>query len=233
MASRRADAFLFHRSLASPSGFAFDPPSPMRHEPRSLPRLSRNRSLLPCALLLAAALPLGCSQPSPAKDGSDRAQVSDTVHATAKVVSVDKAARIVELRNEQGEVVRVRCGPEVRNFDQIAAGDTVRADYTTALAVALKAPGDQSPDGSLALGAGRAPVGATPAAGVAAQVTATVRIESVDNENHVVVFTSPNGRMQAANVTRAEGRAFLRGLKKGDRVEITYSEAAALRVEKQ
>ncbi len=201
----------------------------MRHEFR----LPRSRSLLCSALLLAAALPLACTEPKPATDAPDQAKVSETVTATAKVMSVDKASRVVELRNEKGETMRVRCGPEVRNFDQITAGDTVRADYQVALAVALKKPDDKSSEASLAVGAGRAPVGAAPAAGVAAEVTATVRIESIDNENHVVVFTPEGGTMQAAHVKRPEGREFIRGLKKGDRVQITYSEALALRVEKQ
>lgn len=201
----------------------------MRHEPR----LSRSRSPLCCALLLAAALPLACSQPKPATEAPDKAKVTETVTATAKVVSVDKASRVVELRNEKGETMRVRCGPEVRNFDQITAGDTVRADYQKALAVALKKPEDASPDVTLDAAAGRAPVGAAPAAGVAAQVTSTVRIESVDQETHIVVFTTPGGSMQAVQVQRPEGLEFMRGLKKGDRVQITYSEAVALRVEKQ
>jgi hypothetical protein len=205
----------------------------MHHEPCSPSRSSRHRALLPCALLLAAVLPLACNQPAAAKDGPDRAEVSETVSATAKVESVDAATRVVELRTEKGEAVRVRCGPEVRNFDRIAAGDTVRVDYRTALAVAVQRPDDTTADAAVALGAGRAPVGATPAAAAAAQVTATVRIESVDVENHVVVFTLPNGRMQAAHVRRSEGREFVRGLKKGDRVRITYTEAAALRLEKQ
>jgi hypothetical protein len=203
----------------------------MNHE-----RPSRSRSPLFSALLLAAALPLACSQPkatSTGTNGPDNAKVTETVTATAKVVSVDKAARVVELKNEKGETMRVRCGPEVRNFDQIAAGDTVRADYQVALAVALKKPDDKSSDVTLDAAAGRAPIGAAPAAGVAAQVTATVRIESVDNENHIVVFTPPGGGMQAAHVKRPEGIEFIKGLKKGDRVQITYSEAVALKVEKQ
>lgn len=201
----------------------------MRHEPR----LSRSRSPLCVALLLAAALPLACSQPKATTPGPDSAKVSETVTATAKVVSVDKASRVIELRNEKGETMRVRCGPEVRNFDQIAAGDTVRADYQTALAVALKKPDEPSTVPTLDAAAGRAPAGAAPAAGIAAQVTATVRIESVDLANHIVVFTPTGGSMQAAHVERPEGREFIRGLKKGDRVQITYSEAVALRVEKQ
>lgn len=195
-------------------------------------RVSRSRFPLCCALLLAAVVPLACNQSKTAADAPKGAQVTDTVTATAKVTAVDKAARVIELRNEKGETMRIRCGPEVRNFDQISPGDTVRADYQTALAVELKKPEDKS-EASLAVGAGRAPAGAAPAAGVAAAVTATVRIESVDNENHIVVFTGPNGDMQAAHVKRPEGREFMRGLKKGDRVQVTYSEAVALRVEKQ
>ncbi|MBX3462465.1 MAG: hypothetical protein KF830_04800 [Planctomycetes bacterium] len=156
-----------------------------------------------------------------------------TVTATAKVTSVDRARRVLVLRTERGESQRLLAGPEVRNFDQIAVGDTVRADYRVSLAVALEPAGDAAPDVTIDAAAGRAAAGATPGAGVGAQVSVVVRIESVDLGKHVVVFTAPGGELHVAEVQRPEGREFLRGLKAGDRVRITYTEALAVRLEKQ
>ena len=48
-----------------------------------------------------------------------------------------------------------------------------------------------------------------------------------------VVFRAADGVMEVTEVRRPEGREFIRGLKPGDRVQITYSEALAVRVDKQ
>jgi hypothetical protein len=181
------------------------------------------------SLLLSSA----CTQEAkPEKPAPEKAEVSKTVTAKAKVVGVDQISRIITLRNEKGETMRVRAGEEVRNFAQITEGDTVRVDYVSSLAVALKKPDDPSTPLTVEAAAGRAPVGSQPAAGIGAQVTTTVRIESIDTQNHIVVFKTQDGTMEAAEVKRPEGREFLRGLKPGDRVQITYTEALALRVEK-
>lgn len=168
--------------------------------------------------------------PSPA---TEHAQVSETMTATAIVVSVDSSTRMIALRGTDGSTFVVHAGPEVRNFAQIAAGDSVHVKYTASLAVSLKKPGDPIVPASATVAAGRAAPGQTPGASVAGRVTATVRIESVDPANDIVVFTGPSGELRAIRVQRDEGRQFIRGLEPGDRVEITYTEAAAIAVEKR
>src|SRR5688572_30023195 len=61
--------------------------------------------------------------------------------ATAKVVSVDAATRLIALRREDGGLLQVKAGPEVRNFGQIAAGDTLRVQYRETLAASLRPQG--------------------------------------------------------------------------------------------
>src|SRR5689334_10819583 len=50
-----------------------------------------------------------------------------TLNAT--VTAVDKADRVVTLRGDDGREQTIKCGPEVRNFDQIEVGDRVAAQY--------------------------------------------------------------------------------------------------------
>jgi hypothetical protein len=189
------------------------------------------------AATLAALFVGGCADtPKEAKQESkapENASVANEVTKKAKVESVDKATRTVVLLAEDGKKVPVVCGPEVRNFDQIAVGDTVAVRYHESLAVALVKPGGGSSD-SVALVAGRAPVGGQPGAAIGGQITQTVKIESVDLTNHVVVFTpQAGGEKQTLPVKRDEGKAFIAGLKPGDLVEITYTQAIAIAVEKQ
>ena len=193
--------------------------------------------LRPCAqLLVVAALVAGCKQteekpepkPPPAREMPAPAQVVEDVQISAKVVSVDPATRKIQLKIPDGGNIEVEAGPAVRNFDQIKVGDTVDVKYTQALAVAMLPPGQAAKPDSGMVVSGRAEAGARPAGGLAAGISMTVRIESVDPEGKSVVFTTATGERRSVRVLREEGRKFVRALKPGDQVEITYAEALAM-----
>src|SRR5512135_3718347 len=63
--------------------------------------------------------------PTPATEGSRAGIVMNAVTATATVDSINAAERKVVLRREDGSLTTYVCGPDVRNFDQIAVGDKV------------------------------------------------------------------------------------------------------------
>src|SRR5688572_27584693 len=91
----------------------------------SVPVCLRPAPLL--ALLSSALLVSACASASKAeKPAPESAEISKSITAKAEIVSVDKDTRVLVLRNEKGETMRVRAGEEVRNFGQIQAGDTVR-----------------------------------------------------------------------------------------------------------
>jgi hypothetical protein len=127
----------------------------------------------------------------------------------------------------------LRAGPEVRNFDQIEVGNSVVIHYKRSMAVSLVKPGESPAAASATVVAARAEKGAPPAAAIGGQVTATVKIESVDTAKNLVVFTDPSGGMHVVSVKRPEGKTFIQGLKAGDQVEITYTEAVAISVAKE
>lgn len=207
----------------------------MRSEIRNGGRRAAPRVLGLLAALTAAGIGVvGCKSKDEAEKAPPApAEVSKTVTEKASVVSVDKAKRLLTLKEKDGTTMKVECGPEVRNFDQIEAGNSVVVHYLVSLAVALVKPGENPPPLSGAVAAGRAEPGAKPGAAVGGQVTATVRIESVDTKKNLVVFTAPDGGLRAVNVERPEGQKFIQGLKPGDQVQITYTEALAVSVEKQ
>ena len=200
---------------------------------RKGPRAARRVFGLVTALAVAAISAAGCKsegEASTQKPGT--AEVSKTVSEKASVVSIDKKNRLVTLKDKDGQTLTVLCGPEVRNFDQIEAGNSVVVRYLVSLAVALVKP-NETPPASATVAAGRAEKGDKPGAAVAGQITATVKIESVDLKKNLVVFTAPNGGLRAVNVERPEGVKFIQGIKPGDLVQITYTEALALSVEKE
>ena len=70
-----------------------------------------------------------------------------------------------------------------------------------------------------------------PSAGGMTPSTVTVTIESVNLEDYSVLFTSPEVKRQSVLVESSEGREFIKQLKPGDLVDLTYTEAMAVSIE--
>jgi len=188
------------------------------------------RSIL---LLLATAMPVptllaGCATPPPSMTSVSDDQV---VTVTAVVESIDLAKRAVLLRGPKGGLQTVFVGEQVRNLDQVKAGNRVTIAYREAWAADIVAPGTPGGAPAAVLGAVRAPQGAMPAGAVGGQVQTRVMIRSVDLENNMVTFVRPDGLVRMVAVRRPLGQQFIRGLKPGDEVDLTYSEALAISVQ--
>jgi hypothetical protein len=158
-------------------------------------------------------------------------QISDQLSATATVVALDKAQRLVTLRGDDGRVFQIKAGDEVRNFDQIAVSDQLKVKYKVTLSATLLPAGEaqSAPVGGVV--AARAAPGEKPAAGMSAMVSVRVKVASLDPAHDIVVCTLPSGELVAHKVATDEGRAFVKHLKPGDLVQLDYSEALALSVE--
>ena len=187
--------------------------------------IPRSQVLRALTLALAtAALAAGCAQPP--KD----VVVGETIEKTFNVEAVDYANRLVALRNEEGPTV-VYAGPEVRNLDRVNAGDRVVVRYREAIAAELVKPGTGVAGVESSSVAARAMPGERPFGAVARQVRTTVKIYDVDTVANVVEFTGPGGYNRRVKVMDPKAREFIRGLKPGDEVEVTMTEAAAISVE--
>ena len=77
------------------------------------------------------------------------------------------------------------------------------------------------------------PEGGQPGAAVGNMVTTTVVIEGVDRSTNSVTFTGPSGMTRTVDVKDPKAQKFIGTLKKGDEVELTYTEALAVTVEPQ
>lgn len=176
------------------------------------------------ALFGAALLAAGCAQPP------KQVTVGDTIERTLNVQSVDYANRIVTLMGDEGAVI-VFAGPEVRNLDQVRPGDRVRVQYREAIAAQLVKPGTGVPGVQSAVATTRALPGERPFAATAQETRMTVKVYDVDTVANVVEVTGPSGYNRRVKVMDPKAREFIRGLKPGDQVELTITEAAAISVE--
>ena len=169
--------------------------------------------------------------PSSTSAPMTHAKISNEVNATAKVVALDKSLRLVTLRSEDGRLTDVYCSDEVRNYDQIGVGDSLRVRYRQSLSASLLPPGSDAAVSHGSVTATRAEKGAAPAAGVNAHYVLRVKVVSLDAPREVVVFSLPSGELVAHQIATAEGREFVKHVKVGDLVELDYSEALALSIE--
>jgi hypothetical protein len=65
----------------------------------------------------------------------------ETYTASVKVFAVDSASRTVTLMAADGRTVTFKAGPEIRNFDQIRAGDNVKATITDRIVTFVRPDG--------------------------------------------------------------------------------------------
>jgi Cu/Ag efflux protein CusF len=152
------------------------------------------------------------------------------VQRTATVESIDQASRVVTLRGEDGNAVTLVVGEEVRNLPQVKAGDKVTVSYYEAIAAEVKKPGEGVAGVQADVAAARAEPGERPAAGAGVMLRTTVEIEHVDTKANTVTFRRSDGASRTVAVEKPEGQEFIKGLRKGDQVEIAYTEAVAIEV---
>jgi hypothetical protein len=157
-----------------------------------------------------------------------KASVVRTAQVSAQVVSIDKATRMVTLKGPQGNVVDIVASDEVRNFDQIKVGDFVVARYAQSLTLELRKVKGAVGDVTVREGAARAKPGERPAAAGAREVTAIATVIALDPKKSTITLKGPRGNVVVLDVQNPDQ---FKVVKKGDQVEVTYTEALALSVE--
>jgi hypothetical protein len=185
------------------------------------------------AALVVAAIPAAAQQPGVSggtvvASEPGKGVIVSTVEVSAQVVAIDRKTRTVALKGPEGNVVDVVAGDEVRNFKQIRVGDRVVARYVRALSLELKKTKGGSRGITETDAAARAKPGDRPAGGVARQVTAIADVIAVDPKKMTITLKGPRGNIVDLHVRNAD---HFKVVKKGDEVEVTYTEALALSVE--
>ncbi len=158
-----------------------------------------------------------------------KVRASETMKMTASVLSIDTDSRDVLLMDSQGKLHTITVSDQARNFDQLRVGDKVTAEYTEAISLKLKKRGTAGgPPASAEEAMIRAPMGAKPGGAVGRKVTAIATVTAVDTKKQVVTLRGPLGNEYDLEVRDPNQ---LKGVKTGDEVEVTYTEALAISVQ--
>jgi hypothetical protein len=145
----------------------------------------------------------------------------------ARVTSVDKDHRRVELLLPEGKKVEIVAGPEVRNFYQIRVGDQVTAEYYQKVSVFVRPPTVGEPT-KIESRTERAPLGERPAASSAISVESRAVVEAVDHGKREVTLKGPSGKVESFKV--AEDVSRFGNVRKGDELVIQATESVAVSV---
>jgi Cu/Ag efflux protein CusF len=154
--------------------------------------------------------------------------VGEVDKLSATVVSVDQATRVVVLKGKEGNTVRFVAGDEVKNLAQVQVGDMVTLEYAQALAVTLKKTSSQVRERVVTEVSSKAPAGQKPGGLVMRDVKVIATVQAIDTKKNTVTLRGP----EHTATLKVKDPAMLKGIKVGENVQVEYTEAAALKVEK-
>jgi hypothetical protein len=189
---------------------------------------------LALALFAATCATTTLAQTPPAPAGGiavvsepGKASATRAIQVSATVVGIEKATRTVTLKGPKGDVIDIVASDDVKNFDQIRVGDSVVARYAQALTLELKKTKGVA-GASVAEEAMKAKPGERPAVAGARQVTVLADVVAVDPKASTITLKGASGKRVTLDVLNPDQ---FKVVKKGDQVEVTYTEAMALSVE--
>ena len=163
----------------------------------------------------------------PGQSQAPASSVREFVSLSGTVERIERSARTLTLRTSASTTQTIDVPPEVKLFDELRTGDRITVRVSEEVIVAVR-PGAKPSEAVETTGTAtsRDPSGRSE---VLQQLKATVKIESVDRRQNVVVYTTSLN----LRVTRAVADPrLLEGLKAGDVIEITYTRERAVDVQR-
>ena len=195
-----------------------------------------------CSILLTSITALAADDPemdkidmSPEVRVQPRAGIDKAllVETTATVTAVDMKNHLVTIQGPAGNSTIIRVTDQVKNLPQVKIGDEINITYYRSAVVNLvKTKGDVKLGTEVSGAKASAPAGEKPAGVIEMEVTRTVEVVFVDPYQKFISFRGPDiGLRRVTLENRPDLQHYLDELKKGDIVEVTYTEALAISLE--
>ena len=146
------------------------------------------------------------------------------IEATATVTAVDMERHLVTIQGPQGNSAVIQVTDQVKNLPQVKVGDLVDIQYyRSAIAELVKVDENTTLDTT---------VGDKPGGAIGLQVKRRAEVMFVDPIQKFITFLSPDRGLRKISLENSpELQHYLKELKKGDIVEVTYTEAMAISLE--
>ena len=156
------------------------------------------------------------------------------VEATATVTAVDMANHLITIQGPEGHSTVIQVTDQVKNLPQVKIGDRVDIRYYRSAAANIVKLDDDAELGTVEVSAAKATAaaGEKPAGAIGLQAIRRAEVVFVDPYQKFISFRSPEiGLRRVTLKDRPDLQHYLGELKKGDIVEVTYTEAMAISLE--
>ena len=151
------------------------------------------------------------------------------IKTTATVTAIDQAKREVTIQGDQGPVT-ISVSPDVKNFANLKVGDRVNVSYYRGIGAQIAKGTKKVSDPAVStFTSGNSP-GMRPAGKASASATVTVKVQDVNLPTNTVAFTQSDGTTHIIEVKSPEMQQFIRELKRGDVVQVTFTDSIAVSV---
>ena len=147
--------------------------------------------------------------------------------ATGTVEAIDAATRTLTVKKPDDTVVTIVAGPDITRFAEVKLGDTVNVQYYENIVIRVKQPGEADVVSGATATTGSDQV--LPGGTRAKQMTITATITAIDPAAPSITFTGPRGLKYSSKV---QDTAALAKVKVGDKVDIVWTEATLVSVER-
>ena len=175
--------------------------------------------------LMAAAAVVSMARTATAQSKTIRSEMRTE---TGTIEAIEAASRTITIKKPDGTFVTTIAGPDIKRFPELKIGDTVNARYYENVVVRVKAPGEPDVVSSAKGTTGSEQV--LPGGTKAKQLTITATITAIDQTTPSITFTGPNGWKYSSKV---QDTAALAKVKVGDKVDIVWTEAVLVSVDRK
>jgi Cu/Ag efflux protein CusF len=160
--------------------------------------------------------------------GQAKTVTSEMRTETATVEAIDAASRSVTLRKSDGTVVTTVAGPEIKRFEEVKVGDKITARYYENMVIRVRRPGEPEVDSKVKGTTGSEQV--LPGGTKARQRTMPATITAIDMDKPSITFTG--GEKNWKYTSTVQDKSALAAVKVGDKVEIVWTEAMLVSLER-
>jgi len=188
--------------------------------------MKRLTPVLAAALILVATMAFAQPPAKPAATTPAPRGEAVLASATAVIQAIDTASRAITLKFDDGSLNTVVAGPEIQRFNDLKVGDKVTFKYYESVVYAIQQPGAKPPVAE-ATGIVRSQ-GGSPGGVAARRLTATVTVQVLNPTMPSITVKKEDGSTMSFKV---EDPKNLAGVKVGDKVQVTYTQALAVSVE--
>ena len=172
------------------------------------------------AVLILSLLAVGGAAQTQAPNSATRE--STTV---ATVDRIERSSRVLTAHSEGNVVHTLYVDPSIKAFDDLKVGDVVTVRYTESVVVQVR------PNAKLTeLQDTTAAAHKAGDANVVQQQKRIVTIEDIDSQGLFVTYRTHDNQR---GVHPVQNKALLKGLRRGDRIEITLTQARAVSIERK